>query len=109
MTGRFRSVWLSWGALVALLAVTTALAYLPLGRAALPAALAVACAKAAVIVLVFMELAKASGLTRIAAGAGLFWLCILLGLPAIDYLNRAPRPVTERTLDTSAIPPPSRR
>ncbi len=108
MSGRFRSVWLSWAALVALLAATTGLAYVPLGRAALPAALAVASVKAAVIVLVFMELARATGLTRIAAGAGLFWLCVLLGMPAIDYLNRAARPVTERTLDTSVIPPPRR-
>lgn len=95
MTGRERErargarpLWLSWAALLVLLAATTGLAFVPLGALNLPVSLAIAVAKALVILAVFMELAKASQLTRVFAVAGFFWLGILLGLPAVDYLTR---------------------
>ena len=36
----------------------------------------------------FMHIGRQSALTRIFALAGLFWLCVLLGMGSIDYLVR---------------------
>lgn len=75
--------------LVALLAATLGIAYLPLpGHLKIAAGLAVAVAKAALIVGYFMQLRDQRGLVRVFAGAGLFWLCLLFALTAGDYLTR---------------------
>ena len=104
-----RSLSLSWLALVLLLAATTALAYAPLGRLSLPVALMIAAGKAGIILALFMELAKASGLVRIIAVAGFFWLGLQIGMPAIDYLSRTEEHVTEGDLDSLVVAPPERR
>ena len=51
-------------------------------------ALAVAAAKAIIVLLVFMELARGHSLKLIFAGAGLFWLIIMFGLSFTDYATR---------------------
>ena len=88
-----RRVWRCWAALMVLLGATTAVAYVPLGRFNVVLALAIAAAKALIVVIVFMELRRSSGLVRVFAAAGFLWLTILLGLTASDYTTRRDHPV----------------
>ena len=88
-----RAIWTCWAALLALLAATTAIAFLPLGPFNLALALAIAGAKALLVLVFFMELRHASGLVRAFALAGFFWLTILLGLTAADYTSRHDDPI----------------
>jgi cytochrome c oxidase subunit 4 len=81
-------IWRCWGALVLLLAATTGAAFLPLGRLNLFVSLAIAAAKALLVLIFFMELRRSSGLVRAFAAAGFFWLAILLTLTSADYLTR---------------------
>lgn len=48
----------------------------------------VALAMVAVVVVFFMRLPKGSPLMKIFALAGVFWLCLLLGLGSVDFLTR---------------------
>lgn len=86
------SVWrtpvLTWIALMALLAINAALAFLPLGRAKLGVNLGVAVVQVALLGFFFMRLDKASWLVRLTALAGLFWLVFLFALAGSDYLSR---------------------
>lgn len=84
-----RTILIAWVALCALLAATTAGAYLPLGRYNLVLALAIAVAKAAIVLALFMRLWRGPGLARAFAAAGFFWLAILLWLALGDYITRA--------------------
>lgn len=88
MSAVLRMIWGCWAALVVLLATTTGLAFVPLGRWNIVVALAIATAKALIVVIVFMELRRSSGLVRVFAGAGFLWLLILLGLTGADYSSR---------------------
>lgn len=106
--GGTRPLWLTWAVLLALLALTFGLAYAPLGRFSFAVSLVIAVLKALIILAVFMELTKASNLVRIFAAAGFFWLCILLGMPAVDYLSRRDERVTEQSLDRTVVPAPRR-
>lgn len=74
-----------WLGLVALLALTTAMAFVPLGSANLAISLAIAIAKALLVLWFFMELRGSGGLTRAFAAAGFFWLLILIVLTWTDY------------------------
>lgn len=51
-----------------------------------------------VVAFLFMDLGRASSLSRIFALAGLFWLAILVGLTSVDFLARRdyPAPVLTR-------------
>lgn len=82
------TIWRCWAALMILLAITTALAFVPLGSAQLGVALAIAGTKALLVLLLFMELKASSGLVRVFAAAGFFWLLIMIGLTSADYLHR---------------------
>ena len=77
-----------FGALMVLTAITVAVAWLDLGTVNVGVALAVAVVKASLVVLFFMHLKYSSRLTWIVAGAGLFWLLILLGILMADYATR---------------------
>ena len=77
-----------WLALMLLLALTTGLAFAPLGSATLFVSLTVAAAKALLVLLLFMELKASSGLVRVFAGAGFVWLMIMIALTAADYTHR---------------------
>lgn len=80
-----RMLLMSWLALLALLGLTVALAYLPLRSFNFPIALGIASVKALIVAVVFMELRKSRGLTIAFALAGLFWLFVLLWLVGADY------------------------
>ena len=75
--------------LLALLGLTVGLAHLPLGPVAAIVALSIAIAKATLVALVFMHLNVARPVTRLFAGAALFWLLLLIGLTLSDILTRA--------------------
>jgi len=74
-------------ALLALLAITWAIAYVDLGPFNLIVALAVATTKAIVIALFFMHIKGSSRLLHLAAVAGLLWLPILTSPTLGDYFT----------------------
>ena len=76
---------IAWFTLVLLLAANIVLAQAGVGLAL---TLAVAAAMAFIVLGVFMELACKVTLFWVFAGAGFFWLSILFGLTAADYLTR---------------------
>ena len=75
-------------ALLALLAVTWAIAYVDLGPFNLIVALAIAITKAIVIALFFMHIKGSDRILHFAAVAGLLWLLILISLTLGDYFTR---------------------
>jgi cytochrome c oxidase subunit 4 len=79
---------LCWLALLALLGLTVFGAYQPFGALNTPLALAIAVTKALLVAAVFMELRRGSALTIAFAGAGFFWLGILLWLAFADFVTR---------------------
>jgi cytochrome c oxidase subunit IV len=83
-----RAIWRCWAALMLLLALTTGLAFVSLGVAQLGVSLAIACTKALLVLLLFMELKASSGLVRVFACAGFFWLLIMIALTSADYTHR---------------------
>ena len=60
------------------------------------AMLAIACAKASLVVLFFMHVRWSSRLTWVVAVAGIFWLLIMFSLTMQDYLTRGWVPGTWR-------------
>jgi cytochrome c oxidase subunit 4 len=86
MSGRL--VLRCWLALLVLLALTTASAFLPLGTANLFISLGIAVAKALLVLIFFMELKASSALVRVFACAGFFWLMIMIALTSADYTHR---------------------
>ena len=89
-----RTLALSWVALIALLGLTVTLAYQPLGMFNGPIALSIATVKALIVAAIFMELRERRPLTLAFAGAGVFWLAILLWLASTDFTRRAAFPPT---------------
>jgi cytochrome c oxidase subunit IV len=83
-----RTYWITGTALLGLLALTIAAAYLNLGPFNTVAAMLIAMMKAALIALFFMHLRYSKPLMWIFAGAGVFWLGIMLALALSDYLTR---------------------
>jgi len=77
-----------WLALMLFLAATTASAFVPLGSFNLPVSLAIAVAKALIVLLFFMELRASRPLVRSFAAAGFFWLLIMIVLTGADYWHR---------------------
>ena len=83
-----RPLWLTWIGLLLLLAITAGSSRVDLGVANVAINLAVAAAKAALILVVFMGLARHEVLPRLAALVIGVWLAILFGLTAADFLTR---------------------
>jgi cytochrome c oxidase subunit 4 len=52
-------------------------------------ALAIACAKATLVVLYFMHIKYSSKLMKLTVGAGVFTFLILVGMSLSDYISRA--------------------
>lgn len=74
--------------LMVLLAATIGTAYLPLGGWGLAVALAIAGAKAGLVLAFFMGLSERSGLVRLFAASGAYWLALLFLLTFLDILTR---------------------
>jgi cytochrome c oxidase subunit IV len=83
-----RMLLLSWIGLLALLTLTVLVAYVPLGTANTVIAVAIAGAKSALVAIIFMELRERNSLAITFAGAGFFWLGIMLWLTLADYITR---------------------
>jgi cytochrome c oxidase subunit 4 len=81
-----------FGALIALTILTVGAAYLPMPEKLTwfhtPVALAIAVAKATLVLLFFMHLWHSPRLTWLVAYGSLLWLAILLALTFSDYLTR---------------------
>jgi cytochrome c oxidase subunit 4 len=77
-----------FAALIALTGLTTAVAFFDLGLLNAVVALSIAVLKATLVALFFMHLKYSSRLTWVVAGAGIFWLGILLVLILSDYATR---------------------
>jgi cytochrome c oxidase subunit 4 len=86
------SYFLTWIALMILLALTFASSYIPLGPWNTAINLGISCAKALLIALFFMHLRGAGTLLRAAALIGLIWLALLFGISATDYATREVSP-----------------
>lgn len=75
-------------ALLILLVLTVGAAYVHLGVFNPVIAMAIAIAKACLIILYFMHIRYSGRIRWIFAGVGFFWLAILLVLAMTDYLTR---------------------
>jgi cytochrome c oxidase subunit IV len=75
-------------ALLVLLFATVGGAYLPLGPLHFPTAMAIAAAKAVLIVVYFMHVKYSHRLTAVISVASLLWLAIMMALILTDYLSR---------------------
>lgn len=83
-----RTYLVVFAVLMALLVATVAGSFMPLGPLHLPVALAIAAAKAILIVLYFMHVRYSNRLTWVFASAAFVWLAILLVFSLSDYFSR---------------------
>lgn len=83
-----RRVLAVWVGLVALLALTVAASFAPLGPVLPFVSYGIAVAKAGLVVWFFMEMRGERGLHRLALGAGFLWALFLFTLLAADPLTR---------------------
>lgn len=81
--------------LLVLTGVTTGVAYIDLGPFNTVVALAIAVIKMLLVVLFFMHVKYASGMTKIVVIAGVFWLGILLALTLADEHTRGWTPLAQ--------------
>lgn len=78
----------TWLALLALLALSVAGNFWPLGPLKPLVNFGIATAKAALVLAIFMQLRHTGTLTRLFASATFVWLGMLGGLALMDYLTR---------------------
>lgn len=83
------------GTLLALTAVTVAVAQVDLGPWNAVVAVTIAVVKGLLVVLYFMHARYGDRLTWVYVGAAVVWLVILIGLTYSDYLGRAWLPPPE--------------
>jgi cytochrome c oxidase subunit 4 len=76
-------------ALMAFTGLTVAVAFVDLGAFNSVVALAIAVAKATLVILFFMHVKYSPRLTKLVVVAGLFWLGILLVMTMGDYMTRS--------------------
>jgi len=84
-----------FGSLLAMTALTTAMAYVDLGKWNTVVALVIACCKATLVVLFFMHLRWSTRLMRTVLLSALLWLAILIGLTTTDFFSRHWTPVPQ--------------
>ena len=75
-------------ALLALTITTVAVSKLELGEFNFIAAMTIAVIKGSLVVWFFMNVRQSNSMTRLFVGAGFFWMVLLLGQVAIDYISR---------------------
>jgi cytochrome c oxidase subunit 4 len=83
---------LTWVALLVLLTLTIASSFLPIGEWRQLINLAIAAAKAALILWIFMKMREETALVRLAAITSAVLLLVLGGMLAADYELRSPSP-----------------
>jgi cytochrome c oxidase subunit 4 len=77
-----------FAALLVLTAVTTAVAFVDLGRLNVVIMLTIAVTKATLVILYFMHVRYSDRLTWAVVGSGFVWLLILIGFTMSDLLTR---------------------
>jgi cytochrome c oxidase subunit 4 len=101
-----------FGTLMVLTGLTIGVAFIHLGRMNFPVALAIAIAKATLVILFFMHLKDSSKLTKMIVGMALFFLLIMFVLTMTDYLSRgwytSPRGSTGAGTQVTISPQPAR-
>lgn len=80
-------VWV-WIALLALLALTIGIAYLPLGLWVTPLHIVITLTQASLVMLFSMHLRAAHPMIRVAAGVGFVGILLLIVLSLFDVLTR---------------------
>jgi cytochrome c oxidase subunit 4 len=75
--------------LLVLTAVTTAVAFVDLGRMNVVIMLTIAVTKATLVILYFMHVRYADRLTWLVVGSGFVWLLLLIGFTMSDLVTRA--------------------
>ena len=75
-------------ALIALTATTVAVSRIDLGEFNFIVAMTIAVIKGTLVVMFFMDVRRATSLTKLFVGAGFFWMAILLVFVLSDYLSR---------------------
>jgi cytochrome c oxidase subunit 4 len=75
-------------ALIVLTATTVAVSRIDLGEFNFVVAMTIAVIKGTLVVMFFMDVRRATSLTKLFAGAGFFWMAILLVFVLSDYLSR---------------------
>ena len=83
-----RTYVLTWLALLVLVALTVASAYVKLGSFNLVASLLISVAKTALVMALFMELRRERATTVVFAVAGFFWVLLLIAPTLSDVLTR---------------------
>lgn len=83
-----RTYYLVFAALIVLTLVTVGVSFLELGPWHTTVGVLIGVVKASLVGLFFMNLMHSSKASWLAVLAGLFWLCILMGLTLTDYLTR---------------------
>jgi cytochrome c oxidase subunit IV len=68
--------------------LTVAAAFVDMGALNNVVMLAIACVKAALVILFFMHVRWSTRLTWVVVASGFFWLLILFGITMTDYLTR---------------------
>lgn len=89
---RVGSLVVTWAALLVLLSLTIASSFLPIGEWRQVINFAIAIAKAALILWIFMKMHEETALVRLAAIIAAVLLLVLGGLLAADYGLRSPSP-----------------
>jgi cytochrome c oxidase subunit 4 len=83
-----RTYGIVWLTLLILTITTTAVAFVDLGGWNGFVAVAIGVVKALLVILYFMHIRFSTRLTWVFAGAGFFWLAILISLTMADILTR---------------------
>ena len=77
-----------FGLLLVFTAITVAASRVNIGRWNIVLALTIAVTKATLVMLYFMHLRYSSRLMRLVAGAGVFWLFLMISITMSDYISR---------------------
>jgi len=94
----------AWAALLMLMLASLGSSYVALGAGNLAAGVAIAIVKTAIVAWVFMRLARASGVVRIAAASGLAIWLLLASLGGIDVATRPHEPASAEPFAKKLMP-----
>ena len=83
-----KTYFIIWGALLLLLLLSFASAYIPLGTLNVIINLSIAAVQALLVMFFLMHLRAANALLRVAALAAFCWLLVLVSLTLSDILSR---------------------
>ena|SRR5688572_5731646 len=101
--GQIRTLWIVYAILMALLFATVGAAFIHLGHFNIVLAMLIACAKAALVVWIFMHVKYGGRLVWIFSTAAFIWLGIMFIITFSDYVTRSRLPRAEDQLRAAAL------